>query len=238
MTEIHDVCCCAGLASDGYHQAGLAPRGYDLHPQPDYPYRFELADVLEVLSDRTIAASGNPVHVSPPCQLFTRAKHLREAQGSRSKELHDLTPSMAILRTRWTDVPWVVENVDGPAVRAMMAPRPGEHLTTPCGSSFGLPIRRHRLFLSNFPIPALACDHASWPIGPKGRPKPIGIYHVLGDRIPSGGHTARTLDEGLSAMGVDRALPWDRLKEGIPPAYAKHVGQAMLAHLLTLEAVA
>lgn len=142
-----------------------------------------------------------------------------------------LTPTVAILRTRWVGVPWVVENVPGPEVSAIMAPRPGEHLTTLCGSSFGLPIKRHRLFLTNFPVPPLRCDHASWPIGHKGKPKPIGIYHVLGDRIPEGGHTARTLEEGLAAMGVDRTMPWDTLKEGIPPAYSEHIGRALLVHL-------
>lgn len=160
-----------------------------------------------------------------------------------------------MIRARYNDVPWICENVDDRSgkVRAIMAPRLGESLIVLCGTMFGLPIWRHRLFLANFPLRQPApvpnppgvktrskyrdqgCDHSLLPIGPKGRPKPIGIYHVMGDRIPEGGATARDEEQGRQAMGSHRALPWDKLKEGFPPAYTAWVAADLLAELARRE---
>lgn len=249
---LKDICCCAGLASDGYASvlgAG-AVSGLDLEPQPDYPYPFTQADAIEWL------AGGMPepydaLHTSFPCQALTTAGHLRAAQGGQAKYPELLTPGLALLRSRWSHKLWVAENVDdnqGKA-RAIMAPRAGEYLITLCGSHFGLPVQRHRLFLANFPLrqPAptnprtvygrLGCRHDTFPLGPKGKPKPIGVYHVPGDKVPEGGHTARDAEEGRKAMGSHRTLPWDKLKEGIPPAYAAWVAADLLrAHTVRAAA--
>lgn len=106
----------------------------------------------------------------------------------------------------------------------------------------GLALLRHRLFLSNFPVRrppptgpgvygAAGCRHDTFPTGPNGRPKPVGVYHVPGDKVPSGGHTARDAEHGRQVMGVARTIPWDRLKEGFPPAYTSWVGADLLRHL-------
>lgn len=91
-----------------------------------------------------------------------------------------------------------------------------------CGSMFGLKVRRHRWFWSSELILTPECAHAT-----QGRP--VGVYHVMGDEIPNGGRTAKTLQEGLDAMGVDRKVPWGSLKEGIPPAYTRWIGEQFLA---------
>jgi DNA (cytosine-5)-methyltransferase 1 len=245
---IHDYCCCAGLGADGYASifGATAIHGFDLHPQPDYPYAFTQANVMTMLEDGLPPATFR--HFSFPCQALTTAAHLRTAQGGVSKYDDLLTPGLAIVRERYNDTPWVMENVDDRSgnVRQIMAPRDGESLIVLCGTMFGLPIWRHRLFLANFPLRQPAptgkgkyrgqgCRHETCPVGPNGRPKPIGIYHVMGDRIPDGGATAADEEQGRRAMGSHRTLPWDKLKEGFPPAYTAWVGADLLRHLATRQ---
>jgi hypothetical protein len=247
LKTIADLCCCAGLGADGYASVFGASslHGYDIAEQPDYPYAFTQADVMELLEDTSGPLAGFDVrHASFPCQAHTTAGHLRAAQGGTARFDDLLTPGLALLREKWNDQPWIVENVDDRSgnVRRIMAPRPGESLIVLCGTMFGLPIWRHRLFLANFPLRQPAptgpgkyrgqgCRHETCPIGPKGKPKPIGIYHVAGDSIPDGGATAADAEEGRRAMGSHRSLPWDRLKEGFPPAYTAWVAADLLAHL-------
>ena len=242
--RLDDLCCCAGTGADGY-AAVLGPEaihGYDHEPQPDYPYAFTQADVRDVLSVDTGATAR---HASFPCQIHTTAGHLRDAQGGVSKYEDLLTPGLATLRGRWNHRPWVVENVDDRSgnVRRIMAPRAGESLVMLCGTMFGLPIWRHRLFLANFhltvPRPtgrgvyrSRGCKHeACEPDPTTGRPRPWGIYHVAGDSIPAGGRTCRDAQHAAEVMGVTRPLPWDKLKEGFPPAYTTWVAYDLLAEL-------
>jgi DNA (cytosine-5)-methyltransferase 1 len=115
-------------------------------------------------------------------------------------------------------LPYVIENVTYAR----------DHLVDPvqyCGSSFGLDVRRHRLFESNVRLEAPACDHA-WQT-PRFPPATnrinlrstveVGVW-----RIP--------LDVQQRAMGIDwMTLP--ELSEAIPPAYTEHVGEQLLRHL-------
>ena len=241
---IDDLCCCAGLGADGYASifGASAIHGYDINPQPDYPYAFTQADVFDVLATDTGAVAR---HASFPCQKHTTAGHLRDAQGGKSKYDDLLTPGLAILREKWNHQPWIVENVDDRSgnVRRIMAPRPGETLIVLCGTMFGLPIWRHRLFLANFalrqPAPSgrgkygsQGCRHDLCPPDPiTGRPRPWGVYHVKGDSVPSGGRTCVDEEHGRQVMGSHRSLPWDSLKEGFPPAYTAWVGADLLVEL-------
>lgn len=220
-----DLFCGAGLAADGYARAGFEVDGVDVHPQPHFPHPFVQADALQVLW------SGLPegydlIHASPPCQLFTRAQHLRDAQGSESSEAVDLlTPTLEVLRAKWSHKAWVVENVENAAPLMPGAVRL-------CGSSFGLQVQRHRLFLASFPVDSPPCDHKRFPLDPStGKSRPWGVYHAPGDSIPKGGRTARDAAHGQEVMGVDRDVPWDALKEGVPPAYTEHVGVGVAAWL-------
>jgi DNA (cytosine-5)-methyltransferase 1 len=214
--RLFDAYCGAGMASDGYLAAGFDEVvGLDVNSQPDYPYEFLKGDALEMLSNRKFLRGFDAIHVSPPCQAHTRAKHLRDAQGGVSKYVDLLTPTLALLRAQ--KVPWIAENVPG---------SPGmEGAAIECGSHYGLGVRRHRLFLSDkIPLVSSGCDH-------KAQGRPWGVYFVMGDNIPQGGRTALNLEHGLEVMGVDRYIPWDSLKEGFPPAYTKHVGEQVLEFL-------
>jgi hypothetical protein len=228
--RVLDLCCGGGMAHDGYTMVGGTVDGVDLHEQPHYPGPFTRADALDVLRS-DVPERYDLVHTSFPCQLFTRARHLRDAQGNRCKETVDLlTPGLALLRERWAHKLWVVENVE--SARPAMLPRPGEHIARLCGSAFYLAVQRHRLFLANFPVRSTPCAHARFPPDPgTGKPRPWGVWHVPGDSVPAGGRTARDAEHGREVMGVHRPLPWSTLKEGFPPAYTAHVGADALAYI-------
>ncbi len=99
-----------------------------------------------------------------------------------------------------------------------------ENASTLCGSSFGLGVRRHRLFLSNVPLFGLPCDH-------KRQGRPWGVYHVPNDAIPKGGRTALNVEHGREVMGVTRGVSWKGLKEGVPPAFTKFIGDQLMAYV-------
>lgn len=212
MPKLLDLYAGSGGCSVGYARAGFTVTGVDAKPQDDYPYELVVADALEVLADHEYLAGFDAIHASPPCQNYTRAAHLRNAQGKKpSVTRYDMPKVMEALRA-WGG-PYVVENV------------PGAPMTNPallCGSAFGLRVRRHRLFDSNYLIMQPGCFHAA-------QGKPVGVYFAMNDQIPDGGTTARTLDEGLAAMGVDWVTSWRRLVEMVPPAYTEYLGQQLLA---------
>ena len=222
-----DLFCGAGRAADGYAEAGFEQVGVDINFQPDYPHNFVQADALAYL--RTLVDFGHhrfdAIHASPPCQFLTRAKHLRKAQGGESKYPDLLTPTLQALRS--LSVPWVVENVEG--AKAIMQPLEGETLVRLCGSSFGLEVQRHRLFLSNVPLQGSVCAHDTFPLDPvSGKPRPWGVYHVPGDSIPHGGRTAYNAWHAAALFGLSRDVPWDSIKEGFPPAYTEWIGRQLI----------
>jgi DNA (cytosine-5)-methyltransferase 1 len=202
------------MAADGYMAAGFEVVGVDINPQPDYPGMFLQGDALDALEQ--IGGAFDVIHASPPCQSHTRAKHLRAAQGGTAKYPDLLTPTLARLNQWFPLTVWVVENVPGAPGMAGAA--------VCCGSSFGLGVRRHRLFLSNEPLRSTVCDH-------KAQGRPWGVYHVPNDAIPQGGRTARNVEHGREVMGVTRPIPWASLKEGFPPAYTEFIGRQFIESL-------
>lgn len=110
--RIADLCSGAGLGADGYAAVGLRPHGFDVEEQPDYPYGFDVADVRDLLLDRPRLEPFEALHTSFPCQFATTAGHLRTAQGGTARYGDLLTDGLATLRAKWSDRPWIVENVD------------------------------------------------------------------------------------------------------------------------------
>lgn len=212
MPKLLDLYCGIGGCSVGYHRAGFDVVGVDISRQRDYPYKFVQADALDVLADTAWLNEFDVIHASPPCQAFTRATKLRDAQGKQSKVSRDDMPAVMDALREWGGV-WVVENV------------PGAPMTNPallCGSAFGLRVRRHRLFDSNTLLMEPGCYHHR-------QGKPVGVYHQPRNAIPNGGTTAADLEDGRDAMGIEWASTWVGLKEAIPPAYTEYLGQQLLA---------
>lgn len=200
-----DLFCGAGGASMGYWQAGFTVVGVDNKRQKRYPFEFIQADALEYLREH--GHEFDAIHASPPCQLFTRAQHLRVAQGKTTQALNLIPQTRELLQA--TGKPYIMENVPG-------APLQG---VTLCGSSFGLKVRRHRIFETNFPVTQPQCYH-------KSQGKPVGIYGSLRDEIPHGGHTAKSIEEAREVMEIPWMI-WTELKEAIPPAYTEYIGTTL-----------
>ena len=204
--KLLDLYCGVGGASVGYARAGFEVTGIDLKHGKRYPYTYIRADVLEVIKDIDYLRQFDVIHASPPCQTHSITQHLRNAQGKSTSKI-DLIPQtrQALIKS---GVNYIIENV------------PGSPLIDPvqlCGSSFGLKVRRHRLFESNMPIKGSVCNH-------KLQGRPIGVYGSLNDEIPKGGKTATTIDEARKAMDMDWAI-WTELVEAIPPAFTQYLGE-------------
>jgi DNA (cytosine-5)-methyltransferase 1 len=211
----------------GYALAGYDPVGYDIAPQPRYPFTHHQRDVLTITPGE-LRDNFDAVHASPICQKDTVLRH---APGT--KEHPDLiTPALELLRA--SGLPWILENVEGARRRLVALQRPGEHLIVLCGSMFGLGaqgcyLERHRLFLSNIPLTAPGpCKH----FGPC-----IGVYgaHARRRAKAAGGRGTKDVWEGGHSAAASEALGIDwmtlgGLSESIPPAYTKWLGEQLLAH--------
>lgn len=208
-----DLFCKAGGASEGYHRAGFEVVGVDIEPQPNYPFEFYQADALEVLIRPAVRREFDAIHASPPCQRFTAYRRKSASIGAGYEDL--IEPTRAALVN--IGLPWVIENVPGaPLIEPV----------TYCGSSFGLDVRRHRLFESSFALTAPPCDH-SWQT-PRFSPATnrtnlrrtveIGVW-----RIP--------IDVQKRAMGIDW-MTLNELSNAIPPAYTEHIGRQIVSRLL------
>lgn len=214
--RILDLFCCAGGAGMGYARAGFEVVGVDTAPQPDYPFEFRRADAMTYPLD-----GFDAIHASPPCKVFTPLRHTARTAASLFDAHTDLlTP----LRPRLvaSGLPYVIENVVG-AAGVMADP------VTFCGSSFGLMVRRHRLFESNIALTAPPCDHASQPVV-------LGVYGTGGG---DSGRAARGGGGGVKvsgkaaadALGIDWTTDQKRLSQAIPPAYTEHIGRQLLTYL-------
>lgn len=202
--KVLDLYCGAGGASMGYHLAGFEVTGIDVKHGKRYPFTYKRMSVLDLTPGDLQAFDF--IHASPPCQTFSITKNLRIAQGKSTDKLDLLEPTRKLLIE--SNKPYVIENVKGaPLINPVQL----------CGSSFGLKVRRHRLFESNLPIKGSQCDH-------KSQGRPVGVYGSMKDEIPNGGKTAESLAEGQLAMGIDWML-WGELVEAIPPIYTQYIGQ-------------
>jgi DNA (cytosine-5)-methyltransferase 1 len=207
--KLLDLFCGAGGASKGYAMAGFEITGVDLKHGKRYPYTYIRADAMEVLQDKKFIKQFDVIHASPPCQTFSRTKHLRDAQGNTTSKQDLLEPVRNLLIE--SGKPYIIENVPGsPLIRPVQL----------CGSSFDLKVRRHRLFESNMPLVGARCYH-------KKQGRPIGVYGSLRDNIPSGGKTAESIEEARESMGIDWMI-WKELVEAIPPVYTKYIGEQVM----------
>jgi DNA (cytosine-5)-methyltransferase 1 len=210
--KLLDLYCKAGGASKGYADAGFEVTGIDIKKQKRYPFTFIQADCLDVLKDLDYLRTFDVIAASPPCQTHSATKHLRVAQGKTTDKV-DLIPQTreALIAS---GKPYVIENV------------PGAPLINPvqfCGSSFGLKVRRHRLFESNLALTGSSCKH-------KEQGRPVGVYGSMKDEIPSGGRTAKSIEEAREAMGIEWMI-WGELVEAIPPVYTYEIGKQLVSLL-------
>lgn len=203
-----DLCCCAGGASYGYELAGFDVTGVDIDKQPKYRGKFFQADAVEFLLAHY--SEYDFIHASPPCQKYSLSSRQFRIKG---KEYPDLIgPIRRALIS--TGKPYVIENV------------PGSPLINPiilCGTMFGLPTYRHRLFESNIPI--MQPEH------PKHIYKncPMGRKPGENEFIQYVGHFP-----GVNMVKNFTGLYWlgqKELAQSIPPQYTKYIGEQVIKYL-------
>jgi len=205
-----DLFCGAGGSAMGYHQAGFEVVGVDIAPQPRYPFEFHQADAL------TFPLDGfDVIHASPPCQAYSEATKMRAGYVSRFPKLIGPIRERLLL----LGVPYVIENVTG-ARNDLRSP------VLVCGQTFGLRVRRHRLFESPYLLLRSGCQHHGDIIGVYGDHPEDAYVNGRG-----GVRRARTVEEAREVMGLPWVETWLEVKEAIPPAYTRFVGEALLAHL-------
>lgn len=152
-----DLFCGAGGAGMGYSRAGFEVVGVDIAPQPRYPFEFHQSPALKYLREH--GHEFDAIHASPPCQGYSRTRHLPWLKGKK----HPMLIPRLLKALRKFDIPWVVENVGD-------APLTGARLS---GGMFGLPYRRLRVFQSN--VLLLSPSRVRDPVGEPG--------YLFGDRL-------------------------------------------------------
>lgn len=232
-----DLFCGAGGAAMGYHRAGFEVVGVDIKPQPDYPFEFHQGDALAFM-DEGGWRGFDVVHASPPCQHYSRMRHL---PWLRKRETWDSVPPTRE-RLVAQPLPWVMENVEG-------APVPGIFL---CGQMFGLvhddgtPVYRHRLFETDAAMLLMAPGHPKHvrPVTTGGRINENGhLASGLHDRVTRsagiktisrkgapGKSSKAVLAEFGNALGCDW-MTGTSATQAIPPAYTEWIGTQLLASL-------
>lgn len=189
----------------GYYRAGFEVVGVDIKPQPRYPFEFHQGDAL------TFPLDGfDAIHASPPCQAYTMAQN-----AAKNASAHpDLVPSVRRI-LMGSGLPWVMENVVG---------APLLNPITLCGLSFGLKVKRHRLFESSLLLLAPPCPSHNQ-----------DYYVIFGHEVRNRRHgqaagRKNSIAAGRKAMGIDW-MTRGELSESIPPAYTEFIGQQLMTYM-------
>lgn len=210
-----DAYCCAGGATRGYQQAGFHVTGVDIDPQPNYcGDEFVQGDAVEFIREH--GHEFDFIHTSPPCQ----AGCTLTAGTNKGRVYPQLIPATrdalgAVGR------PYVIENVAGAPIRK-------DQML--CGEMFGLGVIRHRFFEFGAGTCRSLIHH------PKHRGRVAGMRHgewfegpyfaVYGEGGGKG-----TVAQWQAAMGIDWTDVRKEIAEAIPPAYALHIGRAVMWQL-------
>lgn len=208
--KLLDLFCGAGGAALGYQEAGFHVTGVDHRPQPRYAGDiFVLDDALTYLLRH--GHEYDVIHASPPCQGYSRMRHLPWLRDRSYPLLIDDTRA----RLEMTGRPWVIENVEDAPLRSGIVL---------CGVSFGLALYRHRRFESSHLLLAPPHRRHTVVIGSgrrlndRAKPNADGFVSIVGKN---------DLPASRAAMGIDW-MTANEIREAIPPAYAQWVGRQLM----------
>jgi DNA (cytosine-5)-methyltransferase 1 len=206
-----DLMCGAGGCTRGYQEAGFYVVGVDIEPQPNYcGDEFVQGDALSLMEEWSITPSSgfDAIHASPPCQAYA----MLATDRKRDDHPELLDPCRELLRA--SGLPWVIENVP-------TAPMPDSFVL--CGSTFGLPVVRHRRFEVN-PVMGLHpsnCHQTKFARAVDHGPG----FHPYG---------RKTWEPAWREHVLPVVWPWMTLAEAgqaIPPAYTEYIGAHLLEHI-------
>lgn len=154
------------------------------------------------------------IHASPPCQKYSCVNRRQHMQGRSYPDLLGITRDLLLE----IDKHYVIENVESAPMKTTVRL---------CGSSFGLPIRRHRLFECSVLIFSPPCDHG-WQ---KEKKYPTCFQEKGKERRKSSVVQAYGHTQGAGlwpwAMGIDW-MNREELSQAIPPAYTEYIGKQLL----------
>lgn len=218
--KLLDLFCGEGGASQGYAEAGFEVTGVDHIHMAAYPFEFIKGNALGF--PLAFYKQFDAIAASPPCKKHTTMKAF-----SDPSHLDLIMPTRSLLA--FTGLPYVIENVPGAPLRNPI---------TLCGSMFGLHVRRHRLFESNVPLYHMACRHAEQEANSPGfktmryhSGKPVEYTAKVVSVYGRGnGYGAGETELWRDVMG----MPWatkDGLREAIPPAYTRYIGEQLINYL-------
>lgn len=209
---IADLFCGAGGAAMGLHRAGFDVVGFDIEPQPRYPFQFVRQDAL------TVDLSGfDAVWASPPCQFYSRLRHLPWLRGR--SYWRSIPPTRDHVAA--SGKPFIIENVED-ARWDMVEPQ------VVCGQALGLRLYRHRAFESTTFF-MLAPHQAHRSIIAAGRATLSKRRHGLNGWGGPPGHQAG-VDRHREQMGIDW-MTGRELSQAVPPAYSEFLGRQLLRGL-------
>jgi DNA (cytosine-5)-methyltransferase 1 len=201
--RVLDLFCGAGGAAMGLHRAWPDAHivGVDIKPQPRYPFTFRQRDAMTVTQEEL--RSFDFVWASPPCQKYSAAtRHLANDTPKLIGPLREMLIA--------SGKPYCIENTPG---------APLLNPVTLCGLSFGLKVKRHRLFETCFLVIPLPCV--------KGHPGNWLVIFGRECRDRRHGHAAgrkNKLADGRAAMGIDW-MSRGELSEAVPPAYSEYIAR-------------
>jgi DNA (cytosine-5)-methyltransferase 1 len=209
--KLLDLFCGAGGATAGYQIAGFTTTGVDTVTSPNYcGDTFSQADALVYLQ-RADARLFDAIHASPPCQSFTAYRRRGNGVGDSYTDM--IAATREALQA--TGLPYVIENVEGaPLIDPVRL----------CGSTFGLDVRRHRLFETNWPLVGAPCNHA-WQTP---RFPPATNRANLRSTVEVGAYRCHKL--APKAMDI-HWMTNDEISEAIPPAYTSFIGAQLAGYL-------
>jgi DNA (cytosine-5)-methyltransferase 1 len=199
-----DLFCGAGGVTRGLQLAGFDVTGVDLVASPRYcGDAFVHGDALAVSLD-----GYDFIWASPPCQAYSCSTLALRNEGKIYPDLIDAVR----VRLANAAVPFAIENVAGAPLLARVVL---------CGTMFGLPVLRHRLIETSFPIAHLLhpCRHTGDEIPIYGHGTPSWHRERKGRNFSTA--------EKRAAMQIDW-MTRDELSQSIPPAYAEFIGTVAL----------
>lgn len=241
--RVLDAFSCKGGAGQGYLDAGCNVLGVDIRDYSDeYPGLFIQGDAVAFIRD--YGRAFDLVHISAPCQPYTRGNAMRRVNGvdPRWPTLIDAARNAATE----AGVPYVIENVED--ARSQL-----HNPVLLCGRMFGLGatdtdgcpliLDRHRLFeFGNMPSPQqpVHLTHKrtsgiNYDGTLTGLPHVAGVYGgARRDKweakyVRRGGYVPKDIGVLQALLGVTHISTEHELFEAIPPAYTRWVVEAVLS---------